>query len=55
MTQCPKSCVGVGKDGKLFCWAESDSEVRAKCEGLTNPRKKKNMAMGRNMREREFV
>ena len=34
-TQCPKSYIGVGKDGKLFCWAESDSKVRAKCEGLT--------------------
>ncbi|KAK9266577.1 hypothetical protein L1049_021642 [Liquidambar formosana] len=26
-TRCPRSCVGVGKDGKLFCWAESDSSV----------------------------
>ncbi|RVX09774.1 F-box/kelch-repeat protein [Vitis vinifera] len=25
--QCPRSCVGVGKDGKLFSWAESDTAV----------------------------
>ena len=34
VTQCPKSCVGVGKDGKLFCWAESDSEVRVGACGI---------------------
>lgn len=33
-TQCPKSCVGVGNDGKLFCWAESASEVRAGACGV---------------------
>lgn len=33
-TQCPKSCVGVGKDGKLFCWAESDPEVRVGTCGI---------------------
>ncbi|ONH95690.1 hypothetical protein PRUPE_7G085300 [Prunus persica] len=26
--QCPRSCVGVGKDGKLFCWGDCDSRVR---------------------------
>jgi hypothetical protein len=31
---CPKSCVGVGKDGKLFCWAESDSEIRVGACGI---------------------
>ncbi|KAF8398554.1 hypothetical protein HHK36_017485 [Tetracentron sinense] len=26
--RCPRSCVGVDKDGKLVCWAESDTAVR---------------------------
>ncbi|KAF8396014.1 hypothetical protein HHK36_017625 [Tetracentron sinense] len=26
--RCPRSCVGVGTDGKLICWAESDPAVR---------------------------
>ncbi|KAG7958482.1 hypothetical protein I3843_10G023200 [Carya illinoinensis] len=33
-SQCPKSCVGVGKDGKMFCWAESNSEVRVGTCGI---------------------
>lgn len=32
--QCPKSCVGVGKDGNLFSWSESDSEVRVGACGV---------------------
>uniref|UniRef100_A0A5B7BKH6 F-box domain-containing protein n=1 Tax=Davidia involucrata TaxID=16924 RepID=A0A5B7BKH6_DAVIN len=34
--QCPRSCVGggVGKDGKLVCWAESDSAVRVGACGV---------------------
>ncbi|XP_022743672.1 F-box/kelch-repeat protein At2g44130-like [Durio zibethinus] len=27
-SQCPRSCVGVGKDKKLFCWADRDSAIR---------------------------
>ncbi|CAN6586638.1 unnamed protein product [Malus baccata var. baccata] len=27
--QCPRSCVGVGKDGKFFCWGDCDPRVRA--------------------------
>lgn len=26
--RCPRACVGVGKDGELVCWADSDSAVR---------------------------
>ncbi|XWS43285.1 hypothetical protein CRYUN_Cryun16bG0089900 [Craigia yunnanensis] len=26
--QCPRSCVGVGKEKKLFCWADCDSAIR---------------------------
>lgn len=28
VSQCPRSCVGVGKNGELICWAECDSSVR---------------------------
>ena len=28
VSHCPRSNVGVGKDGRLFCWADSDSAVR---------------------------
>ncbi|XAR68634.1 hypothetical protein NMG60_11003828 [Bertholletia excelsa] len=27
-SQCPRSCVGIGGDGTLICWAESDPNVR---------------------------
>ncbi|KAK6945416.1 F-box domain [Dillenia turbinata] len=27
-TQSPRSCVGVGKDGKLFCWSGSDPGLK---------------------------
>lgn len=27
--QCPRSCVGIGKDGKLFCWGDRNSAVRS--------------------------
>lgn len=33
-SQCPRSCVGVAKDSKLFCWAESDSAVRVGTCGI---------------------
>ncbi|XVF07438.1 hypothetical protein REPUB_Repub06bG0138800 [Reevesia pubescens] len=26
--QCPRSCVGIGKEKKLFCWADCDSALR---------------------------
>ncbi|XP_059668561.1 F-box/kelch-repeat protein At1g15670-like [Cornus florida] len=29
-SQGPRSCVGVGKNGNLICWAESDSAVRVR-------------------------
>ncbi|GMP87115.1 hypothetical protein CsSME_00039634 [Camellia sinensis var. sinensis] len=28
VSQCPRSCVGLGKVGNLICWAESDPAVR---------------------------
>ncbi|KAM5559121.1 F-box/kelch-repeat protein [Rosa sericea] len=28
-SECPRSCVGIGKDGKLFSWGERDSAVRS--------------------------
>ncbi|XP_048321921.2 F-box/kelch-repeat protein At2g44130 [Ziziphus jujuba] len=34
VSQCPRSCVGVRKDGKLFSWAESDSGVRVGTCGI---------------------
>ncbi|KAL5545603.1 hypothetical protein UlMin_005290 [Ulmus minor] len=33
-SQCPRSNVGVGKDGGLFCWAESDPDVRVGSCGI---------------------
>ncbi|MBA0838048.1 hypothetical protein Goarm_010145 [Gossypium armourianum] len=27
-SQCPRSCVGVGKEKKLFSWADCDSAIR---------------------------
>ncbi|KAK6244022.1 hypothetical protein QUC31_010431 [Theobroma cacao] len=27
-SQCPRSCVGVGKEKKFFCWADCDSAIR---------------------------
>lgn len=33
-SQCPRSCVGLGKDGGLICWAESDSGVRVGACGV---------------------
>ncbi|KAK6925793.1 Kelch repeat type 1 [Dillenia turbinata] len=32
--RCPRSCVGVGKDGRFLNWAESDSAVRVGTFGL---------------------
>lgn len=34
VTQCPRSCVGVGQDGELTCWAECDSAVRVGACGV---------------------
>lgn len=28
VSQCPRSCVGLGRFGELICWAESDSAIR---------------------------
>lgn len=28
VSQCPRSCVGLAKDGKLFCWADSHPAAR---------------------------
>ncbi|OWM69270.1 F-box/kelch-repeat protein At2g44130-like [Punica granatum] len=37
-SQCPRSCVGVGKDGKLMSWAESEPAVRvATCGVMLGP------------------
>ncbi|KAB1227780.1 hypothetical protein CJ030_MR1G004496 [Morella rubra] len=37
--RCPRSCVGVGKDGKFTNWAESDSAVRVgTCGVMLGPR-----------------
>ncbi|GMN55965.1 hypothetical protein TIFTF001_025077 [Ficus carica] len=33
-SRCPRSNVGVGKDGRLFCWAESESAVRVGACGI---------------------
>ncbi|XP_062112285.1 F-box/kelch-repeat protein At2g44130-like [Humulus lupulus] len=33
-TRCPRSNIGVGKDGKLICWADSVSEVRVGACGI---------------------
>ena len=33
-SRCPRSNIGVGKDGKLICWADSDSAVRVGACGI---------------------
>ncbi|KAK6937013.1 Kelch repeat type 1 [Dillenia turbinata] len=33
-SRCPRSCVGIGKDGKFLNWAETDSAVRVGTFGL---------------------
>lgn len=33
-SQCPRSCVGLGKNGELICWAECDSAVRVGACGV---------------------
>nr|GME15041.1 F-box/kelch-repeat protein At1g15670-like [Ipomoea batatas] len=32
--RCPRACVGIGKDGNLLCWAESDPEIRVGACGI---------------------
>jgi hypothetical protein len=32
--RCPRSCVGVGKDGRLMSWADLDPMVRAGVRGI---------------------
>ncbi|KAJ6944708.1 hypothetical protein NC652_009915 [Populus alba x Populus x berolinensis] len=33
--RCPRSCVGVGKDGRLMSWADLDPMVRSGVRGIT--------------------
>ncbi|KAH0723537.1 hypothetical protein KY285_006081 [Solanum tuberosum] len=33
-SQCPRACVGVGKNGNLTCWAESDPNVKVGACGV---------------------
>ncbi|GMI96377.1 hypothetical protein HRI_003307000 [Hibiscus trionum] len=33
--RCPRSCVGIGKDGKLLNWAETNPAVRVGAYGIS--------------------